>query len=51
MNTEIGILTNEVLLNYQNFQSSGMVFKKDLFEKFGGFKPSISFFHLCTNFY
>jgi len=28
MNSEIGILTNEVLLNYQNFQTSGMVFKK-----------------------
>lgn len=41
MNTNIGYLTNEVLLNYQNFQTSGMVFKKTLFEKFGGFKPSI----------
>ena len=41
MNSEIGILTNEVLLNYQNFQSSGMVFKKSLFEDFGGFKKSI----------
>jgi len=41
MNSEIGILTNEVLLNYQNFQSSGMVFNKSLFEDFGGFKKSI----------
>tara|TARA_R110000822_G_scaffold9758_1_gene37509 strand:+ start:301 stop:1131 length:831 start_codon:yes stop_codon:yes gene_type:complete len=41
MNSEIGILTNEVLLNYQNFQTSGMVFKKSLFEDFGGFKSSI----------
>jgi len=40
MNSEIGILTNEVLLNYQNFQSSGMVIKKEVFEDFGGFKPS-----------
>lgn len=40
MNTEIGILTNEVLLNYQNFQTSGMVFKKSLFNDYGGFKPS-----------
>ena len=40
MNSEIGILTNEVLLNYQNFQTSGMVFKKSLFEEFGGFKKS-----------
>ena len=41
MNSEIGYLTNEVLLNYQNFQSSGMVFDKTLFSDFGGFKPSI----------
>jgi hypothetical protein len=41
MNTEIGFLTNEVLLNYQNFQTSGMVFKKSLFNDYGGFKPSI----------
>ena len=41
MNSEIGVLTNEVLLNYQNFQTSGMVFKKSLFEKYGGFKKSI----------
>ena len=41
MNSEIGYLTNEVLLNYQNFQTSGMVFKKSLFEDFGGFKKTI----------
>jgi len=41
MNSEIGILTNEVLLNYQNFQSSGMVIKKEIFEDFGGIKPSM----------
>lgn len=41
MNTNIGYLTNEVLLNYQNFQTSGMVFKKSLFEKYGGFKKNI----------
>jgi hypothetical protein len=40
LNSEIGILTNEVLLNYQNFQSSGMVIKKSVFENNGGFKPS-----------
>jgi hypothetical protein len=40
MNTEIGYLTNEVLLNYQNFQTSGMVFKKSLFHEYGGFKSS-----------
>lgn len=37
---EMGILTNETLQNYQNFQSSGMVIKKSVFEKFGKFKPS-----------
>ena len=41
MNTEIGYLTNDVLLNYQNFQSSGMVIKKSTFEDNGGFKPSM----------
>jgi glycosyltransferase involved in cell wall biosynthesis len=37
---EMGVLTNEMLQNYQNFQSSGMVIKKSVFEEFGGFKPS-----------
>lgn len=41
MNSEIGVLTNEVLLNYQNFQTSGTVFRKSLFDDFGGFKKSI----------
>jgi hypothetical protein len=41
MNTEIGVLTNEVLLNYQNFQSSGMVIKKETYQNLGGFKPSM----------
>jgi glycosyltransferase involved in cell wall biosynthesis len=41
LNSEIGALTNEVLLNYQNFQSSGMVIKKSTFESNGGLKPSI----------
>lgn len=41
MNTEIGYLTNEVLLNYQNFQTSGMVVRKSIFEDYGGFKPSM----------
>ena len=36
--TEIGILTNDILQNYQNFQISGMVFKKDSFLNNGGFK-------------
>lgn len=37
---EMGILTNETLLNYQNFQTSGMVFRKQIIEDFGGFKSS-----------
>lgn len=38
---EVGYLTTETLLNYQNFQSSGMVIKRDAVLDFGGFKPSI----------
>lgn len=38
---EIGYLTNETLLNYQNFQTSGAVYKKSVIEDFGGFKSSI----------
>ena len=41
INTEIGYLTNEVLLNYQNFQTSGMVIKKDTWIKYGGLKKSM----------
>ena len=41
MNTEIGYLTNEVLLDYQNFQSAGMVIKKETYQETGGFKPSL----------
>jgi len=41
MNSELGYLTNELLLNYQNFQTSGMVVKKEKFLENGGFKPSI----------
>ena len=40
LNAEMGYLTNDVLLNYQNFQTSGMVIKKDTFNNNGGFKPS-----------
>ena len=40
LNSEMGYLTNDVLLNYQNFQTSGMVIKKDTFNNNGGFKPS-----------
>jgi glycosyltransferase involved in cell wall biosynthesis len=41
INTEMGYLTNDTLMNYQNFQSSGMVIKKSTFENNGGLKPSI----------
>jgi hypothetical protein len=38
---EIGILTNETLQNYQNFQTSGMVIKKSVFEKYGKMKSTL----------
>lgn len=38
---EMGYLTNETLHTYQNFQSAGAVFKRKIFEDFGGFKPSM----------
>jgi hypothetical protein len=39
--TEIGYLTNDMLHDYQNFQSSGMVMKREQFLDFGGIKPSM----------
>lgn len=38
---EMGILTNDMLHNYQNFQTAGMVIKKEVLENFGGFKSSM----------
>lgn len=38
---EMGFLTNETLQDYQNFQTAGSVFKKELIDDYGGFKPSI----------
>ena len=38
---EMGILTNETLQEYQNFQTAGSVLKKSIIEDFGGFKPSV----------
>jgi len=38
---EMGYLTNETLQTYQNFQTAGAVYKKQIIEDFGGFKPSI----------
>lgn len=37
---EMGILSNDTLLEYQNFQTSGMVIKKDKFVDYGLFKSS-----------
>lgn len=39
--SEMGVLTNETLQEYQNFQTSGSVIKKSVIEDFGGFKSSI----------
>ena len=41
LNSEIGYLTNDVLMAYQNFQSSGMVIKKEIYLENGGFKSSM----------
>lgn len=38
---ELGILDNNALLAYQNFNIDGMVIKKSVYDEFGGFKPSI----------
>jgi E3 ubiquitin-protein ligase DOA10 len=38
---ELGILDNNALLAYQNFNIDGIVMKKSVYESFGGFKSSI----------
>ena len=38
---ELGVLDNNALLAYQNFNTDGMVIKKSVYDDFGGFKPSI----------
>lgn len=38
---EMGFLTNEILQEFQNFQTSGMVIKKSVIESLGGFKSNI----------
>lgn len=38
---ELGILDNNSLLAYQNFNTDGMVIKKSVYDEFGGFKSSI----------
>lgn len=37
---EMAMLTNETLHDYQNFQTAGSVFKKEILDDFGGFKSS-----------
>jgi glycosyltransferase involved in cell wall biosynthesis len=41
VSSEMGILTNETLQTFQNFQISGMVFNKNKFLEMGGIKPNI----------
>ena len=41
VSSEIGILTNETLQTFQNFQTSGMVFSKEKFLEVGGFKSNL----------
>lgn len=38
---EVGYLTNDTLHSFQNFQTSGMVIKKDVIEDYGYFKTNI----------
>jgi hypothetical protein len=38
---ELGILDNNALLTYQNFNTDGMVIRKSTYDDFGGFKSSI----------
>jgi len=38
---ELGVLDNNALLTYQNFNTDGMVIRKSTYNEFGGFKSSI----------
>jgi GT2 family glycosyltransferase len=38
---ELGILDNNALLTYQNFNIDGMVMKKSIYDSFGGLKSSV----------
>jgi len=40
-NLDYSLLTNDLLARFQNFQSSGMVIRKDTFIDYGGFKESM----------
>jgi len=41
VSSEMGILTNETLQSFQNFQISGMVFNKEKYQQVGGLKSNI----------
>lgn len=41
VSSEMGILTNETLLSFQNFQLSGMVFRKEKYQQVGGLKSNM----------
>ncbi len=41
VSNEIGVLTNETLQTFQNFQISGMVFNKEKFLQMGGLKSNL----------
>ena len=41
VSSEIGILTNETLQTFQNFQISGMIFNKEKFLELGGLKSNL----------
>jgi hypothetical protein len=47
ISSEIGVLTNETLQNFQNFQFSGCLFRKETFLNYGGLKPN---FKLTFNY-
>lgn len=38
---ELGVLDNNALLSYQNFNIDGMVIRRSVYNEFGGFKPSM----------
>jgi hypothetical protein len=41
ISSDMGILTNEVLQTFQNFQTSGMVFNKAKYQEIGGMKSNL----------
>jgi hypothetical protein len=41
VSSEMGVLTNETLQSFQNFQISGMVFNKEKYQEVGGLKSNL----------